>query len=105
MDNQVISYPSVSSQIDSDSCVISGSFTRDSASELADLINAGQIPFSLKQVELPSVGPQLGADAMRTSLIAGAIGIVLVMLFMLIVTASRVSSLPSLCASTWCSRR
>ena len=85
MDNQVISPPSVSSQIDSDSCVISGSFTRDSASELADLINAGQIPFSLKQVELRSVGPQLGADAMRTSLIAGAIGIVLVMLFMLIV--------------------
>ena len=85
MDNQVISSPSVSSQIDSDSCVISGSFTRDSASELADLINAGQIPFSLKQVELRSVGPQLGADAMRTSLIAGAIGIVLVMLFMLIV--------------------
>ena len=85
MDNQVISSPSVSSQIDSDSCVISGSFTRDRASELADLINAGQIPFSLKQVELRSVGPQLGADAMRTSLIAGAIGIVLVMLFMLIV--------------------
>ena len=85
MDNQVISSPSVSSQIDSDSCVISGSFTRDSASELADLINAGQIPFSLKQVELRSVGPQLGADAMRTSLITGAIGIVLVMLFMLIV--------------------
>ena len=85
MDNPVISSPSVSSQIDSDSCVISGSFTRDSASELADLINAGQIPFSLKQVELRSVGPQLGADAMRTSLIAGAIGIVLVMLFMLIV--------------------
>ena len=83
MDNQVISSPSVSSQIDSDSCVISGSFTRDSASELADLINAGQIPFSLKQVELRSVGPQLGA--MRTSLIAGLIGIALVMLFMLIV--------------------
>ena len=88
MDNQVISSPSVSSQIDSDSCVISGSFTRDSASELADLINAGQIPFSLKQVELRSVGPQLGADAMRTSLIAGAIGIVLVMLFRLIVYRS-----------------
>ena len=85
MDNQVISSPSVSSQIDSDSCVISGSFTRDSAAELADLINAGQIPFSLKQVELRSVGPQLGADAMRTSLIAGLIGIALVMLFMLIV--------------------
>lgn len=52
MDDQVISSPSVSSEIDNDSCVISGSFTRDSAAELADLINAGQIPFSLKQVEL-----------------------------------------------------
>ena len=85
MDNQIISYPSVSQTIDSDSCVISGSFTRESAQELADLINAGQIPFSLTQVELRSVGPQLGADAMRTSLIAGAIGVLLVCLFMLIV--------------------
>lgn len=85
MDDQIISYPSVSSTIDSDSCVISGSFTRDSAQELADLINAGQIPFSLTQVELRSVGPQLGADAMRTSLIAGAIGVLLVCLFMLII--------------------
>ena len=85
MDDQIISYPSVGSTIDSDSCVISGSFTRESAQELADLINAGQIPFSLTQVELRSVGPQLGADAMRTSLIAGAIGVLLVCLFMLIV--------------------
>ncbi|MDO5142381.1 MAG: protein translocase subunit SecD [Eubacteriales bacterium] len=85
MDEQVISYPSVESKIDGDSCVISGSFTRESAQELADLINAGQIPFSLTQIELRSVGPQLGADAMRTSLIAGAIGVLLVCLFMLIV--------------------
>ena len=84
MDDQVISAPSVSSKIDSDSCVISGSFTRDSATELANLINAGQIPFSLKQVELRSVGPQLGADAMSSSLKAGMIGLILVMLFMII---------------------
>ncbi|RHP18693.1 protein translocase subunit SecD [Butyricicoccus sp. AF35-5AC] len=84
MDDQVISAPSVSSKIDSDSCVISGSFTRDSATELANLINAGQIPFSLKQVELRSVGPQLGADAMSSSLKAGMIGLLLVMLFMII---------------------
>lgn len=84
MDNQAISTPSVSEKIDSDSCVISGSFTRESATELADLINAGQIPFSLDQVELRSVGPQLGANAMQTSLLAGAIGIALVCLFMLI---------------------
>ena len=55
MDKQIISYPSVSEKIDNDSCVITGNFTRDSATELANLINAGQIPFSLKQVELRSV--------------------------------------------------
>ena len=84
MDKQIISAPSVSEKIDNDSCVITGSFTRDSATELANLINAGQIPFSLKQVELRSVGPQLGADAMSSSLKAGLIGLVLVMLFMII---------------------
>ena len=84
MDKQIISYPSVSEKIDNDSCVITGNFTRDSATELANLINAGQIPFSLKQVELRSVGPQLGADAMSSSLKAGLIGLVLVMLFMII---------------------
>ena len=84
MDKQIISYPSVSEKIDNDSCVITGNFTRDSATELANLINAGQIPFSLKQVELRSVGPQLGADAMSSSLKAGMIGLLLVMLFMII---------------------
>lgn len=85
MDNQAISIPTVSQRIDSDSCVISGSFTLDSAKELADLINVGQMPFSLTQVELRSVGPQLGANALQTSLQAGVIGIALVCLFMLII--------------------
>lgn len=84
MDDAIISAPGVSQRIDSDSCVISGSFTAESAEELADLINVGQMPFSLKQVELRSVGPQLGADAMRSSLLAGMIGLALVCLFMLV---------------------
>ena len=85
MDGQIISAPNVSERIDSETCVITGSFDQASAQQLAGLIDAGQLPFNLKQVELRSVGPQLGADAMRTSLIAGAIGILLVCLFMLIV--------------------
>jgi len=86
MDNSVISMPTVSSQLNEKTCVIEGgNFTNESANELADLINVGQMPFDLKQAELRSVGPQLGANAMRTSLIAGLIGIMLVCLFMLIV--------------------
>ncbi len=85
MDDQAISTPMVSQQLTESSCVISGgSFTLESAKELADLINVGQMPFSLKQVELRSVGPQLGANALQTSLKAGIIGIALVCLFMLI---------------------
>lgn len=84
MDDQVVSSPNVSEKIDSDSCIISGSFDKESATELANLINVGQMPFSLKQVELRSVGPQLGADAMNTSLFAAMIGIALVCLFMII---------------------
>ena len=86
MDDQAISTPMVEKQLTKSTCVISGgNFTAESAKELADLINVGQMPFSLKQVELRSVGPQLGANALQTSLLAGAIGIVLVCLFMLIV--------------------
>lgn len=85
MDDQAISTPSVNQQLTQNTCVISGNFTVESAKELADLINVGQMPFSLKQVELRSVGPQLGANALQTSLMAGAIGIALVCLFMLIV--------------------
>ena len=85
MDGQVISAPYVSERIDSESCVITGSFDQDSAQQLAGLIDAGQLPFSLKQAELRSVGPQLGADAMRTSLMAGLIGLILVCLFMIVI--------------------
>ncbi len=85
MDDTVVSMPMCSERINGDSCVISGSFTQESAQNLADLINIGQMPFTLEQVELRSVGPQLGMDALRTSMIAGAIGIGLIALFMLII--------------------
>ena len=85
MDGQVISAPNVSERIDSESCVITGSFDQSSAQQLAGLIDAGQLPFSLQQAELRSVGPQLGADAMSTSLMAGLIGLILLCLFMIII--------------------
>ena len=85
LDETIISYPSVETVIDDDSCVIHGSFTKESAKELADLINSGRLPFSLKDAELRSVGPTLGAQALETSLFAALIGVILVMIFMLLV--------------------
>ena len=89
MDDEVLSQPSIGSEyaatgITGDSCVISGSFTAESAKTLAEQINIGQLPFSLEEVSMSSVGPQLGEKALSTSIKAGALGILLVMLFMIL---------------------
>lgn len=83
MDETVVSAPRVSEKIDSDSCVISGSFTAEEASRLANQINSGNLPFEMKKISQSTVGAELGSDALPTSQKAAAIGIVLVMLFML----------------------
>lgn len=84
LDENVQSQPSVKEKIDSENCIISGSFTAKSAAALADLIRAGKLPFDLKDVELRSVGPTLGERAMQTSMYAGIIGVILILLFMLV---------------------
>ena len=84
LDENVQSQPRVKEKIDSDNCIISGSFTAKSAAALADLIRAGKLPFDLKDVELRSVGPTLGERAMQTSMYAGIVGVILILLFMLI---------------------
>lgn len=85
LDNTVISAPMVNEAINSDTCTISGSFTAESAASLANLINSGSLPFSLTQVELRAVGPQLGANALSSSVTAAMIGILLVAIFMILV--------------------
>lgn len=85
LDGMPYSAPTVKEVIDSDSCVISGNFDKDSAKELADVINSGRLPFSLKDTELRAVGPTLGQEALDTSLFAALIGVIIVMLFMLVI--------------------
>ena len=92
MDDSVISTPYVaasyaSTGIDSDSAVISMGGEKDTAEEatyLANIISAGQMPFSLECVKLQAVGATLGEKSLESSLMAGLIGIILVCLFMLI---------------------
>lgn len=86
LDEETISQPSVDNAINSSSCIISGGFTDSSeTNELATLINSGNLPFSIKDVELRSVGPTLGEKALSTSLMAAGIGIALILIFMLLV--------------------
>lgn len=84
-DGEVISNPAVNAEITNGEAVIEGSFkTYEEADELASLIRIGALPIELKEVQSQVVGAQLGLDAIQTSLLAGAIGFALVVLFMLI---------------------
>ena len=90
LDGESVSKPYVSSEYSSTGItggevVITGNFTGEDACWLASVIAAGQLPFALQQVELRSVGPQLGMKALETSIMAGAIGIALVVIFMIAV--------------------
>jgi len=83
MDDQEVASPRVEKEIDSDSCMISGDYDKKSADYMSGIISAGQLPFALKEVQLTATGPALGAKSLETSLTAGAIGMALIMLFMI----------------------
>jgi len=82
MDDDLISSPIVHTAITDGTAVISGNFTNESATLLATQIRQGSLPFSLNDVSVNIVGARLGADALQTSIIAGAIGLLLVLIFM-----------------------
>ncbi len=85
LDGAIQMSPHVNTVIDSESCIITGDYDAETSQDVADLINSGQLPFSLKETELRSVGPTLGSEALKTSLLAALIGIILVMVFMLLI--------------------
>ncbi len=90
LDGETISMPHVGSEykntgVSGGTVIITGGFTPEDANWLANVIAAGQLPFELEEVELRSVGAQLGVRALETSVQAGLIGVLLVMVFMIIV--------------------
>jgi SecD/SecF fusion protein len=85
LDNQVISAPRINEPILGGSGQISGSFTPQSANDLAVLLRAGALPANLTIVEERTVGPSLGADSISAGKLASAIGAVLVVGCMLLV--------------------
>ncbi len=85
LDGAPISAPVVNQQIFGNTCIISGSFTEESSTALANQIKSGSLPFSLNTISVNTVGASLGAEALSTSIKAGFIGIILVCIFMLII--------------------
>ena len=84
-DNKVVSAPTVQSAITGGSAEINKLGSYEEAEQLATTIRIGALPLTLKQVRSNIVGATLGSDAISTSLKAGAIGIALVFLIMIIV--------------------
>lgn len=82
LDKTVISAPRIDSAITEGRGVIQGNFTPQSANDLAIQLRYGSLPIPLKVVTSQTVGPTLGQDSLRKSLIAGSIGLSVVMLFM-----------------------
>lgn len=85
MDNNVVSAPRVSSEINSETCIISGDFTTETARDLANQIKSGALPFSMKIISQDTIGAELGKNALPLSLLAAGLGILLVMIFMVII--------------------
>jgi preprotein translocase subunit SecD len=83
LDNKVISAPVIREPILGGSGQISGSFTVESANNLAILLRAGALPAKLTVIEQRVVGPGLGLDSIKAGEHASAAGAVLVVVFML----------------------
>jgi preprotein translocase subunit SecD len=81
LDKQVISAPTIENAIQG-SGQISGRFTQESANRLALQLRSGALPVPLKVVTSREVGPTLGQDSVRKSVVAGVIGMLVVGLFM-----------------------
>ncbi len=86
-DGETISSPVVQSVISDGKAQISGQQSIEEAKELASIIRIGSLKLELEELRSNVVGAQLGQQAIKTSLIAGAIGLVLVGIFMIIVYA------------------
>jgi preprotein translocase subunit SecD len=84
LDGLVESSPYVSSAILGGSAVITGSFTADEAKALANVLKYGSLPVSLEVSSVEQVSPTLGQDQLNAGLIAGALGLLLVVLYLLV---------------------
>jgi preprotein translocase subunit SecD len=82
LEHRVYSAPVINGRID-DSGMIEGSFSQESAHDLALVLRAGALPASIKYLEERTVGPSLGADSIRHGMQASILSLIVVMLFML----------------------
>lgn len=84
-DDEIISSPTVSARITNGEAVIEGQESMEAANNLASTIRIGSLSLELEEISSKVVSAKLGNDAIETSLIAGLIGLIIVMIFMIAV--------------------
>ena len=83
LDGLVVSSPRITEAIPSGNAQITGSFTQLEAQDLANVLKYGALPLAFDRGEVQQVSPTLGADQLSAGLLAGALGLGLVMLYSL----------------------
>ena len=84
LDNNIYSAPVIRERISGGSAQITGSFTEKDASDLAIVLRAGSLPAPVDIIQNVTVGPSLGQDSINKGLLAGLVGVALVVIFMTI---------------------
>jgi preprotein translocase subunit SecD len=84
LDSQVVSAPQINEAIPGGRTQITGNFTQDSARELANVLKYGSLPLSFESSEAETVSATLGLTSLRAGLIAGSVGLALVLLYSLL---------------------
>ncbi|AYV26781.1 protein translocase subunit SecD [Streptomyces sp. CJ_13] len=84
LDGQVISDPSVSQALTGGNAQISGGFTQQSAQDLGNMLSYGALPLSFQEDSVTTVTAALGGEQLKAGLIAGAIGLLLVVIYLLV---------------------
>ena len=84
-DGELISVPSVKAEITDGQAIIEGNMSYEEAEQLASTIRIGGLSVELEEIRSNVVGAQLGEEAISTSLMAGAVGLAIVFVFMCMV--------------------
>jgi len=83
LDGQIISAPTVQNAITDGTAIISGNFNPDEAKLLVRRLNSGALPVPIELVSQQNIGATLGKESVQKSLVAGFVGVILIIIFML----------------------
>jgi preprotein translocase subunit SecD len=84
LDGEIISAPTVENANFSNGVQITGSFSESEAKDLANVLRSGSLPVRMETQSVQNVSPTLGKDSLRAALVAGLVGIALVLLLLVL---------------------